>query len=339
MNNFRRIIALMLAVACLASFAACGNEKEDTATTTAFNNYADKEIKEELPPDPDRGEDKIKLVAPADFSGLTFSKLAVDRSYAYTLEQKGVTSAAAAEKLKSGKAQVGVLTLEDAAKLATQTDIKIIAINTNLVLSVIAKGDAVKEGYSDLNGKTVYACGEGTYIRWITDYVFKSKGIKADIVYTTVSDIEAKMKSGEAEICILPEFEGTRLVSANTDYAKKFPLVSLWDKDFAPAATCIVARADYIAAEPEYFNELLSDVEMAANSCIDNEGGVGYMAQILTANGYFSDFELAKKSISAVGFVYLRGEEMKKTFEANIDFYADNGADVSVPAESVYYGL
>ena len=78
---------------------------------------------------------------------------------------------------------------------------------------------------------------------------------------------------------------------------------------------------------------------MATNSCIDNEAGSGYLAQILTSNGYFSDFEFAKKSISAVGFVFLGGEEMKAAFEANIEFYADCGAEITAPADSVYYGI
>lgn len=339
MSRFRKIVALLLVALCFASFAACG-KKDDAPTATAastLENHGDKETQDELPPDPDRGENKVKIAASADGGGLAFSKLAIDRSYAYVVDMKGVTSAAAAEKLKNGEAQVAVLTLADAATLATQADIKIIAINTNLVLSVIGKGDAIKQ-YQDLDGKTVYASGEGTYIQWVTEKTLKDIGVKANLVYATVDEIDAKMKSGEAEICILPEFDGTRLVSANTDFVKKFALTKLWKEDFAPAATCVVARADYVASNPENIAELISDIEMATNSCIDNEAGVGYLAQILTAGGYFTDFELAKKSISAVGFVYLSGENLKTAFEANVEFYADCGAQLTAPADTAYYG-
>lgn len=340
MNNFRRFVALLLAVFCVASFAACG--KDEAAVTTAApdsGNHEDKETVDEVVTVPDRGENKIKIAAPADSGGLAFSKLAIDRSYAYSVEQKGITSAVAAEKIKNGEAQVAVLNIADAVSLASQADIKIIAVNTNLVLSVLGKGDTVK-GYSDLNGKTVYACGEGTYIQWVIEKTLKDNGIKADIVYASVDEINAKMKSGEAEICILPEFDGTYLANANADagFVKKFPLLSLWKEDFVPAATCVVARTDYIEANPQYMKELISDFEMATNSGIDNEAGTGYLAQILTQNGYFSDFELAKRAVSAVGFVYLDGEEMKAAIEANVEFYAACGAAIAAPADTAYYG-
>ena len=62
-------------------------------------------------------------------------------------------------------------------------------------------------------------------------------------------------------------------------------------------------------------------------------------ARICKSRGLVPDFELAKKSISAVDFVYLSGEEMKAAFEANVEFYAENGADVVAPEDSAYYGI
>lgn len=341
MKNFKKIVALLLAVVCLASFAACG--KDEVAVTTAApdsGNHEDKETVDEVVTVPDRGENKIKIAATADSGGLAFSKLAIDRSYAYSVEQKGITSAVAAEKIKSGEAQVAVLNIADAVNLASQADIKIIAVNTNLVLSVLGKGDTVK-GYEDLDGKTVYVCGEGTYVQWVTEKTLKDNGIKANIVYASVDEINAKMKSGEAEICILPEFDGTRLANENAGagFVKKFPLLSLWKEDFVPAATCVVARTDYIEANAQYMQGLIADVEMATNSCIDNEAGAGYLATILTENGYFSDYDLARRSISAVAFVYLDGEEMKAAIEANVEFYASCGAQITAPADTAYYGI
>lgn len=339
MSNFKKTVALLLAVLCLMSVTACGKNENATETTTAaVLNHEDKETQDEEVTVPDRGENKIKIVAPADSGGLAFSKLAVDRSYAYIVEQSGITSAAAAEKIKNGEAQVAVLALADAAALAAQTDIKILAVNTNIVLSVVASGEGTR-GCKELNGKTVYACGEGTYVQWVIEEILDDNGVNANIVYATVDDIDAKMKSGEAEICILPEFYATRLANTNEGFVKKFNLTLFWEEKFTPAATCVVARADYVEANPEYIKEMIADVEMATNSCIDNEAGVGYLAQILTENGYFTDFELAKKSISAVDFVYLSGEEMKAAFEANVEFYAENGADVVAPEDSAYYGI
>ncbi len=339
MSNFKRIVALLLVAVCLISVAACGkNENADVTTTAPAANHEDKEIPDVEVTVPDRGENKIKIAVPADSGGLAFSKLAIDCGYAYSVEQKGITSATAAEKIKSGEAQVAALTLADAAALSSQADIKIIAINTNLVLSVVASGEGILS-CEELDGKTIYACGEGTYVQWVTEKILDDNGVNADVVYATVDEIDAKMKSGEAEICILPEFDGTGLANANEGFTKKFALTNLWKEDFAPAATCVVARTDYIEANAEYIEELIEKFEMATNSCIDNEAGVGYLAQILTENGYFSDFELAKKSVAAVGFVYLDGEEMKAAFEANVGFYADCGAEITAPADTAYYGI
>lgn len=339
MNNFKKILALLLAAVCLISVSACSKNENAAVTTTApaAVNHEDKETQDEEVTVPDRGEDKIKIAAPADAGGLAFSKLAIDCSYAYSVEQKGMTSALAAEKIKNGEKQVAVLTLADAAALSAQIDIKIIAINTSLVLSVVASGDGVLS-CKELDGKTVYACGEGTYMQWVLEEILDDNGVDAEIIYATADEIDAKMKSGEAEICILPEFDGTRLANANTGFSKKFALTAFWKEDFVPAATCVVARTDYVEANADYIEEMIEKFEMATNSCIDNEAGVGYLAQILTANGYFTDFELAQKSISAVGFVYFSGEKLKTEFEANVDFYADCGAEITVPADSAYYG-
>ena len=327
MINFKRIFAFVLACAMLASLAACN--KGENAVTTVPVTMEGATVPPMEVPDIDRGEEKINIAAPADATGLAFSKLIIDRSYAYNVEIKDVTSASAAEKIKNGEVEIAVVSLADAAKLAAEADIKILAVNSVVKLSLVENGDTLKD-VSDLNGKTVYCGVTDAASQAVAKEIFDDNGTKVELIFASAADVEAKMKNSEATICIFAEPDATRIVSANGGYAKKADLTAAWKKDFAPIQSCIVVRADYAVANPETIMEFAEHIEMCSNSLLD-EAGIGRAALQFVENGYFSSKELAEEAINSCGFVYIDGEEMQALIENNCKFLADNGVEITAP--------
>ncbi len=338
MKKYKKIVALALAcVMMVLSFASCAGKNPETVTTTAANGSGMEEAATVAPVknNPDRGESKLKLAAPSGSGGLAFLKLEIDRGYAYTLVNKGVASSQVAEMLKNNQASVGAVTLEDAAKLSAETDIKILAVNAYLKLTLLQKGEAITE-ISDINGKTVYATGEGTYIQYFIEEIIAENSFRCDIVYLDSAELTQKAKAGEIDFCIMTEPEASGVAAENTEMKRVLDFTALTKKEFAPVQNCIVARADYVEANPEIIKEFLTHIETNSNF-IKTETGAMYSAEVFTQRGYYSDQQLALKAINAGGTTYVEGEEMKTVIEDNLDIIGRANPEIPAVAEDVYY--
>ncbi len=327
MINLKKIFALMLVCIMIVSLAACG--KGDNAVTTLPAGMEGETVPPMQIPDIDRGEEKINVVAPDNYDGVAYYRISIDRSYAYNIEIDGITSASAAEKLKNGEADVAVVSLEDAARLASEGGVKILAVNSVAKISLVENGDTIKN-INDLSGKTVYCGADDVATQAIVKAIFADNGVSANFVFSSVEEIEAKMKSGEASIGIFAEPDATRIAKENEGFAKKADLTAGWEKDYAPVKSCIVADAAYAEANSDKIKEFLDHAEMGINY-IAGEAGTGATALELANAGYITDAELARDMITACGFVYLDGEEMQTAITGYCGFLARNGVEITTP--------
>ena len=325
MNNFKKIFVLVLACITVASLASCG--KGDNAATTAPAMMEGATVAPMEIPDIDRGEEKIDIAAPENASGLAFLKLASDRGYAYNVETKGVTSVSVAEKLKKGEADIAVVSLEDAAKLSAETDIKILAVNSTLKFSLLENGETLTN-VNDLKGKTVCCGVDDAASQAVVKAIFSDNGINSELVFVSSAEAETKIKNGEANICIFSEPDATRIAAENEGVSKKADMTAAWKKDYVPIQSCVVVRADYAEANSEKIQEFLGHAEIATNYLV-SEAGAGAIAMQLAEDGYFSDANLGRDSINACGFVFVYGEEMQAMVEKYSGFLADNGVEAA----------
>lgn len=327
MNSFKRIFALFIAGVTVVSLASCG--KGDNAATTAPVTVEGATVAPMEIPDIDRGEEKINIAAPEDATGIAFLKLALDRGYAYNVEMSGVTSASAAEKLKNGEADIAVLSLEDISKLSSQADIRVLAVNSALKLSLIENGDAVTN-VNDLKGKTIYCGLDDAASQAVAKAIFADNGMSVDLVFASAAEVETKMKNGEVQLCIFAEPDATRIASENEGFSKKADMTAAWKKDYAPVQSCVVAKADFVEANPDKIKEFLEHAEIGINY-LTSEAGAGTVALQLAESGYFSTADIARDSINACGFVFADGEEMQAMVEGYCAFLADNGTEITLP--------
>ena len=324
MINFKKIFALVLVCAMVASLAACG--KGDNATTTVPAAMEGETVPPMQIPDIDRGNEKINVVAPDSYDGVAYYRISIDRSYAYNIAVDGITSASAAEKLRNGEADVAVVSLEDAAKLASEGGVKILAVNSVTKISLLENGNTIKN-INDLSGKTVYC---DVAVQAVVKAIFADNGVSSNFVFSTVEEIEAKMESGEASLCVFAEPDATRIAAENEGFAKKADLTAGWTKDYVPVKSCIVADASYAEANPEKIKEFLDHAEMGINY-IAGEAGYSSIALELANGGYVASAELTRDMIAACGSVYLDGEEMQTAIAGYCDFLAKKGVEITAP--------
>lgn len=326
MKYFKKIFAVILALTMVLSLASCKEEPSESGSEIEnAPTVAPVQVS-----DPDRGEDKIKIAA-SEYD-YPFRKLSIDRSYAYEVTAQGVTSASAADMLLKNQVSIASLSLEDAAKVASQADVRILAVTSEVRLSLITKGKEIKD-IESLGGRTVYCGGKDTFIQTVTEKVFSDSGVRAELVFLSDGEVAAKIKSGEAECCILQEPEGIVAVSQNADYGRAFEITGYWKEDYQPVSRCVVARTDFVNENPELVKEFMTHIETCTNS-LATETGALYNATAFIDEGFFTGSELTLSAINSAKHAYHEKEELKEIMAAN---YELAGFETAAPADGVYY--
>lgn len=320
MKYFKRYLAVIMTAAMIFSFAACkGN---DTATTTATTPAATQTPQvDQILPSEDY-ENKIRIATTNDFLGLVTSKIATDRSYACDIINSCTDYEEVASKLLASEADIGVLPLNKAVELYSESDggIKIISAASGISLQVITSNESVTS-ISSLKGKTVYSAVGGTYAEDTVKYLFDKNGVSFDDVIVsdglTYTEIADKAVAGEIDICILPEPYASsvcvqnesfsRAVSFNTEYEEESGCNSLQG--------CFVARTEYIENNAEFVNEFMGFCLTYTNYFNDFTEGA---AVELDTNNYFSSSALAYETIVNSNLKYAEDEDLIALVESNI---------------------
>ena len=333
MKILKRLSALMLAMLLLLSFAACGGKDggEDSDVTDAPETNYEREV-------------KTKIAALNGPTGLGLAEIKADRSYAYDVEYYSDPQEVGPLLIK-GEVDIAALPLNMAANLYKKTDgkIKMLAINTLGVLHVLSKDDSIKS-VADLKGKTVYSSGQGATPEYIVNYILRKNGLEpgkdVTIEYKTAhNELATLAVEGSVDICILPEPFASKVLAKNESYKRVLDLTAEWGKVSSAklAQGCLVARAYYIAQNPEIIKEFKSFYEASVNF-VNNENNAG--AVFLAKNGYFDTPQLAADTIPNCNIVFITGEEMKKTATENFTvLFEANPASVGgeIPADALYY--
>ena len=222
---------------------------------------------------------------------------------------------------------------------------RMLAINCLNSLYVITnEGDTVTS-LSDLEGKTIYTCKNGTP-RIILDYIIEALGL--DITVSTTingvemakpADVSAQVIAGALPYAVIPEPLITASILKNNEYKVALDLADEWAKipecsNTPVAMGCIVANADFLAANADRVNAFLDEYKASVEY-------VGDSKNLENAANYVAEAEImaapaaAKKALANLGdaIAYIDGNEMKTTLKA---FYTAIG--MTPPGDGFYYG-
>lgn len=320
MKALRKITAALLAVLMLISLTACGDKTEIESTeplTEAFDSYIRSE--------------KTKIAAPNGPVGFGITKFSVDRAYNYetsffdSVDEVGTL-------IKNGGADIAFLPVDYAARVYNETSgaIQLLAVTSLGFYYVVENGEKI-QSISDLKGKTVYAAYKGTAYEAVINYILAENGIDPekdiDLQFKS-SDVEVANLSGSEEsvICILPEPYASKVLNNNKSFRRALDFNDEWDKisETPLAQSVIVARTEYINANPDIIKEFISYNKISVNYLNTNTYGAPVF---LKESGFCETALLATLLIPALNLSFISGEDMKSAvssvltnvYEINVD--------------------
>ena len=350
MKNIIKIISLLLAVSIVFALAACGKKAPEG--------------------DPDERENKTKVAAVKDETGFGAFKIMTDRSYAYDMKYYDTVDEVAG-LIKDGSVDIAVLPLDTAAKIYNETDgaVQMLCTAATGAIQVLAMKEdedesttaaKAKEGeekettappvdfeiinvesIEDFRGRTVWMNGTDSLAKCLIDTLIKKSGVGKDIELKTVDsddEIIEKATTDRRDIYILPVISAAKVVSGENVPKQAFSLNKVWKQlfDTPPVTACVVARKDYVEANPDIISEFLIFCEVSLNYTATSET----LGKPLVEAGLFDDFTVAANTVSGCNYEYLEGEDAKEAAQATLEILFKTYPDLmggKIPGADFYY--
>ncbi len=331
----KKILTILLTLALVFSLTACGN----TDTTSSDTDVQSK---------PSYTAVDISVACMTGPTGVGMAKLMADAEAKTTANNYTFTVAAAATditgKFLKGEINIASVPTNVAATLYNKSEgkVRMLAVNTNGVLSILEKGDTIKS-IDDLKGKTIYSTGKGQNPEFILNYILTENGINpaTDVTINFVSsdDLKAKLLSGEAEIAMAPEPLATAVMVQNQALNRVLSINDEWSKvsDTTLMMGCVIALDSYVEANPAAVEKFLEEYEASIKFATTN---IDDAATYCETYGIAPKAAIAKKSIPICNLCYVTGEDMKTNVNGyfNVLFNADpTSIGGKLPADDLYY--
>jgi len=324
-NLLKTLIAAALAVSMFC-FTGCGAEKA-----------------------PETDAETVRVYALKGPTGMGMAKLMKDNDSDTSVNHYDFTIASAPDEVTAeiikGNYDIAAVPANLAAVLYNKTEgnIRVAAINTLGVLYILENGDTV-QSLSDLNGKTVYATGQGSTPEYVLNYILAENGIECEVEYFAEhAELATQMISGGVSIGMLPVPNATTVL-AGSEARTAIDMTAEWNRIAESKGTgsalcqgCIVINPDFIENHPKAVEAFLT--EYAASVEFVN-GNVEDASAMIAEYGIIPKAEVAKKAIPDANIVCITGEEMSSALEGFFGvLFESNPAAVGgkLPASDIYY--
>lgn len=171
-----------------------------------------KQVEEEPKPEPQT----VKIAALSGPTGMGMAEMITEGVELGEQVEPEWTIATAPDQVTAGiingDYQIAAVPTNLAATLYNKTEGKVIlgAVNTLGTLSIVADKSENINSMADLNGKTIYATGQGSTPEYVLNYLLDKNGLTPGTDVTIEwfgehSEAAAKLASGEGSIAMLPQ--------------------------------------------------------------------------------------------------------------------------------------
>lgn len=333
----KKLLAILLTLTLVFALAACGNPdmavNSDTEVSSEPETYTAVDMS------------VAYMTGP---TGIGMAKLNADSDAKLTANNYTFTVASAATditgKFLNGEINIASVPTNVAATLYNKTEgkVRMLAVNTNGVLSILEKGDTIKS-IADLKGKTIYSTGKGQNPEYILNYILTENGIdpQKDVTINFVSseDLVAKLVSGEAEIAMAPEPAATTVMVKNADLRRALSINDEWTKvsDTTLMMGCVIALDSYVEANTAAVEKFLEEYEASIKFATEN---IDETATYCETYKITASAAIAKKAIPTCNLCFVTGKDMKNNVNGyyNVLFNADpTSIGGKLPADDLYY--
>jgi len=198
---------------------------------------------------------------------------------------------------------------------------------------------------ADLNGRTIFASGQGATPEFALNYVLTQNGLTpgVDVIVefrAEHTEIAALLSTGQAEIALLPEpFVSTALAQID-GLQLALDLTEEWDRvqqDYGLIMSIVVANREFALSNPETIATFMEEYKASINFMTTN---IMQGAELAAEFGIIPNAAIAESALPRTNIVFITGEEMRQNLIGffNVLYYA-NPAIIggSVPDESFYF--
>ena len=238
---------------------------------------------------------------------------------------------AVSSALINGDVDIAAVATNVAASLSAKSEgaVQVLAVNTLGVLYILEKGNSV-QSMADLEGRTVYATGQGANPEFVLNYLLTENGVdpaNVDIQWMTAQEVPAAA-------ALMLQDAGVRQALSLTEEWSKVSSGQL-------AMGCIVARTDYIEENPQGVENFLSAYQDSI-AYMSDPANLEDAAQLVAQYGITPNAAIARSAIPQCNLVCLTGVEMKAVLEDYYQvLYDADPASIggALPYDSFYYGV
>ena len=247
-------------------------------------------------------------------------------------------------RLTNGELDIAAIPTNLAATLYNRTDggIKLLALNTLGVLHILENGDTVNS-LADLEGRTLYATGQGSNPEYVLNYLLEANGLDpaadVDIQWLASEELTARMASGDIDLCMLPVPAATTVMMQNSDVRDAIDLNDAWTESGAQGTFtmgCLVARTEWLEDNSELVPGILEEYAASIDYANSNPEEA---AALIEQYGIVPKAAVAQAAIPQANMVCIPGEDMKGIADYyQVLFDADpTSIGGAIPGEDFYY--
>lgn len=213
----------------------------------------------------------------------------------------------------AGNIDIAAVPTNVAAVLFNKTggNVKIIAINTLGVLSILENGSTITS-VADLKGKTIYATGQAANPEYVLNFILRQNSLEpgkdVTVEFMDASELATKAASGSVEICMLPVPNSTSVLVKNPDVRVALDLGEEWKKIAGGSELtqgCVVVRGDLPNADVivgSFLKEYETSVKyMAAAENLAAAAALAYKFGIVASE------QIAKAAIPDCSLTFITG--------------------------------
>ncbi len=324
----KRILSILLLITIAFTLTACGSKSKETGTYKSVD---------------------MTVACLKGPTGLGMAKLMKDNEGKKTANNYKFTVATSPDEI-SGKIVTGEINIASvptnlAAKLYNKTNgkVKMLAVNTLGVLSIIENGNSIKTA-ADLKGKTIYATGEGSNPEYILKEILKDNkfqvGKDVNITFVASNDeLTAAIVSGKAQVAMVSEPVASVVLSKKGSLRRALSLNDEWEKKEKGKLMmgCVVALDSFIntnkSAVDKFLEEYKKSIDFAINS---TDEAAKYCAEFQIVPSE----EIAKASIPNSNLTFIKGNEIQKSIENYFNVLTEfdqNSLGGKLPQKDFYY--
>ena len=316
-NKQKRVFSILLLITLLFSIVACSNNSNSAA---------------EQPENVNKPRVSVAVLKGPTGIGAVQLLESTDLSNDYTFEIFSAPDEVMAELINGG--------------------VDIAALPTNVAATVYNKSEheisiAAIQSISDLEGKTIYATGQGSTPEYVLNYILQKNNIKnVTVEYMTEhAELAAALLAGDVNIALLPEPNVTAVLLKDNTIRQALDLTQEWDNTqkfnslqaSQLAMGCIVARKEFIENNKQAFENFLKEYENSVNYVNTN---ISEAAKLVQQYGIMENATAAEKAIPNCNIVFISGEEMKTALQGFYHILFDaNPKSIGgvLPDEDFYY--